>query len=128
MVLEHLMERGVLTEDQWGFSQGKYTVTALLSSFHSILKMLESGADVSLVFFDLHKAFDNVPHLSLLQKLHEFGVNQHILHCVTCYLSDRKQYVVMNGVSSENIPVISAVRTKFNLLLYDECSLYIMYG
>ena len=53
----------MLTKDQWGFTPGKSTVTALLSSFYDILQLLESGADVSLVFFDLCKAFDSVPHL-----------------------------------------------------------------
>ena len=58
----------MLTKDQWGFTPGKSTVTALLSSFYDILQLLESGADVSFVFFDLRKAFDSVHHLPLLQK------------------------------------------------------------
>ena len=52
---------------QCGFTPGKSTVTALLLTFHDIFQLLESGADVSLVFFDLRKAFDTVPHLPLLQ-------------------------------------------------------------
>ncbi len=82
--------------DQWGCTPGKSTATALLSSFHVILQLLESGADVSLVFFDLRKTFDSVPHLPLLQKLSNCGLNQHILQWITCYLSDRKQYVVVD--------------------------------
>ena len=84
-------------------------MTALLSSFHDIFQLLESGADVSLVFFDLRKAFDSVPHLPLLQKLRDCGLNQHILQWITCYLSGREQYVVVNGASSRTIPVISGV-------------------
>ena len=51
VVLEHLIEREILTENQWRFTPGKSTVTALLSSFHNIFELLESGTDVSLVFF-----------------------------------------------------------------------------
>ena len=81
----------------------------LFSFFHSILKLIDAGADVSLVFFDLRNVFDSVAHLPLLQKLYEFGLNQHVLQWVICYLSDRKQYVVVNGVSSATTTVISGV-------------------
>ena len=47
-----------------------------LSCLHNILHLMKNGFGVSLVFFDLRKAFDIVPHLPLLQKL---GLNQHIL-------------------------------------------------
>jgi len=84
VVLAHLMEKDTLAGAQWGFTQGN--VTALLSTFHDIFQLLESGADVSLVFFDLRKAFDTVPHLPLLQKLSDCGLDQHILQWITCYL------------------------------------------
>jgi len=60
---------------------------------------LESGYDVSLIFFDLKKAFDSVPHLPLLNKLKEIRVNQHILQWIASYLYERKQNVV-DGASS----------------------------
>ena len=63
IVFEHLAERKLLSVDQWGFCPGKSTVTALTSTFHNVFQLLEAGFDVSLVFFDLHKAFDSVPHL-----------------------------------------------------------------
>ena len=62
--------------------EGLPYVTALLSSFHDIFQLFESRADVSLVFFDLRKAFDSVPHLFLLQKLRDCGLNQHILQWI----------------------------------------------
>ena len=83
--------------------------TALLSSFHDILQLLEPGANVSLVFFNLRKAFDSVLHLPLLQKLSDCGLNQHILQWITCYLSDREQYLVVGGTSSETAPLICGV-------------------
>ena len=99
----------MLTKDQWGFTPGKSTVTALLSSFYDILQLLESGADVSFVFFDLRKAFDIVHHLPLLQKLSDCGLDQHILQWITCYLHGREQYVVVDGASSKTTPVVSGV-------------------
>ena len=62
-------------EDQWELT----TVVVLLSTFHDMFQLLESGVDVSLVFFDLCKAFDNILQLPLLQKLSDCGLDQHIL-------------------------------------------------
>ena len=50
VMLEHLIKQEMLTGDQWGFTSEKSTVTAFLSTFYDILQLLESGANVALVF------------------------------------------------------------------------------
>ena len=82
--------------------------TALTSTFHNVFQLLEAGFDVSLVFFDLRKAFDTVPHLPLLQKLKDTDLNQHILQWILSYLCNRQQYIVI-GASSSTTPVLSGV-------------------
>ena len=109
IVFEHLAERKLLSVDQWGFCPGKSTVTALTSTFHNVFQLLEAGFDVSLVFFDLRKAFDSVPHLPLLQKLKDTDLNQHILQWISSYLCNRQQYIVIEGASSSTTPVLSGV-------------------
>ena len=109
LVFEHLTERNLLSGAQWGFTPGKSTVTALLLTLHDILQLLEAGFDVSLVFFEIRKAFDSVPHLPLLQKLRDIGLNQHILQWIASYLTNRQQYVVVGGASSESTPVLSGI-------------------
>ena len=47
--------------------------------------------------FDIQKAFDSVPHLPLLQKLEQIGINPYILGSVQSYLTERKQFVVVEG-------------------------------
>ena len=59
------------------YSRKIYCYSSLLSTFQDIFQLLESGADVSLVFFDLRKAFDTIPQLLLLQKLSDCGLDQH---------------------------------------------------
>ena len=88
---------------------GKSTVTVLLSTLHDILQLLEAGFDISLVFFYLRIAFDSVPHLPLLQKLRDIGLNQHILQWIASYLTNRQQYVVVGCTSSESTPMFSGV-------------------
>ena len=50
-----------------------------------------------------------VPHSILLQKLRSYNVNQHILRWLAHYLSNRSQYVCVNGASSNTLPVSSGV-------------------
>ena len=109
IVFEHLADQEFLSAAQWGFCPGKSTVTALVSTFHNILQLMENGFDVSLVFFDLRKAFDSVPHLPLLYKLKDIGLNQHILQWFASYLCNRQQYVVVDGASSDTTSVLSGV-------------------
>jgi len=54
--------RNPISEKQWGFSQGISTVGALLTAVDNWRQSLEAKMDVCVVFFDLKKAFDSVPH------------------------------------------------------------------
>ena len=98
-----------LSQHQWGFTAGRLTTTALLSFTHNCQTALDSGDEVCSVFFDLCKAFDKVPHLPLLQKLADLQVNTCILRWIGSYLLERSQAVVLGGVHSSPLHVISVV-------------------
>ena len=53
------------------------------------------------MFCDVSKAFDRVWHKGLLFKLNSVGINGTLLQWFTDYLKDRKQRVVLPGVSSD---------------------------
>ena len=79
--------------------------TGLLSR-HNLLNF---NKQVAVVFFDIHKAFDSVPHHLLINSLIDFGVSGCLLMWFKSYFSDRKQRVVLDGESSALIPVTSGV-------------------
>ena len=53
----------------------------------------------------IRKAFDTVNHKILLTKLEHYGVRGNMLNWFQSYLSNRKQYVSMNGESSESFGI-----------------------
>ena len=73
---------------------------------NDVLDSLDKGQETISVFFDLSKAFDSVPHAPLLQKLLDIQINPFILYN---YLSQRKQFVVVNGSQSSELDVTSGV-------------------
>ena len=109
LVWQYLEDKKLISDNQWGFCPGKSTTTALLSTFHEVIQILEQGSDVALIFFDLRKAFDSVPHALLLQHLKDIELDSHIVQWISSYLSGRKQYVVVEGTSSDSVSVVSGV-------------------
>ena len=100
-LLKHLQEHSPISDNQWGFCKGKSTTGALLSAVESWHKLLESGTDVCAVFFDLKKAFDSVPHKALMEKLATIGIDLYMLKWFSNYLSNRTQFVDVNGLMTK---------------------------
>ena len=71
--------------------------------------MLESGDCVDVAYLDFRKAFDLVSHKHLLLKLQKHGINGQVWNWVKAFLENRKQKVVIRGVESDNLDVLSGV-------------------
>ena len=84
-------------------------VTALLSTLTTWLTDLDAGEKICAVFFDHCKAFDPVPHLTLLEKLISLNLDPHIICWIANYLTGRSQKVVVDGEASSAAPVLSRV-------------------
>ena len=66
LIVEHLEDNYPLFNCQWGFWQGRSTVSALLSTTHEWLQQLEYRHDICAIFLDYKKAFNSVPHAPLI--------------------------------------------------------------
>ena len=99
----------ILSNCQHGFRPGSSTQEALLLATNDWHNLLSFNKQVAVVFFDIHKAFDSVPHHLLINSLMDFGVSGPLLTWFKSYLSNRRQRVVMDGESSALLPVTSGV-------------------
>ena len=64
---------------------------------------------MDMLILDFSKAFDIVPHQCLLYKMLHTTVSQATLQWVSAWLTKRQQRVCVDGESSRNNPVRSAV-------------------
>ena len=63
----------------------------------------------NMILLDFSKAFDSVDHNMLIHKLHKLDFSGKLLLCISDYLKDRCQRVVLDGVSSQFVLVTSGV-------------------
>ena len=91
-----LEDNNIVYLNQYGFRKNNSTVYALVQTTELIKASIDRGKFSCGIFRDLRKAFDAVNHKILLTKL-EHGVRGNMLHWFQSYLSNRKQFVSING-------------------------------
>ena len=95
-----------LTEWHHGYVKGGSCVTQLILTIITGQLLLMMGVKWTLPF---SKAFDRVSHSVLLKRLCSFGVSGRLLRWCESYLTDRRQRVLIDGVSSSWSDVCSGV-------------------
>ena len=58
---------------------------------------------------DFSAAFDRVNHQGILYKLSSVGIGGSVLYVLTQFLSNRSQYVLVDGCCSKLVNVVSGV-------------------
>ena len=104
-----LEEHHILFKNQFGFKKKCSTIHSLIEITEKIKESIDDGKYGCGIFIDLKKAFDTVNHKILLLKLEHYGVRGELLKWFESYLTDRKQYVFYNGISSEVLKITCGV-------------------
>ena len=76
-----------------------------LDLVENLMKSKDKNEVSCALFLDLSKAFDTVDRTILLKKLEHYGVRGPALNLLQNYLTNRKQYTMVNGKKSHELPI-----------------------
>ena len=94
---------------QYGFREKHSTELASLELSDRVIQYLDKGETPISIFLDLPKAFDTLDHSILFIKLAYYGIRNSALDLLESYLSDRKQYVLLDTTQSADVNILTGV-------------------
>ena len=108
-LVDHLEGHGLFNDGQHGFRRNRSCLTQLLNHYDNILRDLNDGFEVDVVYLDMEKAFDKVDIKILLAKLERYGIRGKLHRWIKDFLTGRIQTVAVDGVQSRPEFVVSGV-------------------
>ena len=105
----YLESRNILYPLQFGFRQKCSTNHALIQITESIRNSIDNNEFGCGIFNYLKKSFDTVNHCILLSKLNHYGVRGKAYDWFQSYLSNREQFVCINGQNSDSLSITRGV-------------------
>ena len=94
---------------QQGVLRGRSTVTQLVQVNHEVINAFAEGKEIDVVYLDFAKAFDKVPHSTVINKLSRFCISGQLRQWFQSYLSNGSQRVAPQGTFFNLLQLTSEV-------------------
>ena len=101
--VEYSEKDDIIADSQHGFRNERSCLAKLLDFFNDVLKMFNNIRIVDIIYLDIQKAFDRIPHKRFISKVKAHGITGNLCKWVENWLTDRKQRVVFNGKVSDSM-------------------------
>ena len=99
-MIKYLQANNLLSSSQHGFLPHRSCLSSLLMFLETLTHNLDQKIPINTVYIDFSKAFDSISHRRLLIKLKAFGITGALFSWIECFLTKRRQRVVVHGESS----------------------------
>ncbi|MFK7748837.1 MAG: reverse transcriptase domain-containing protein [Kordia sp.] len=102
-IYKHMEAHNLFPQRQYGFRKGLSTSHAISDLYHEMEKMAARKEKFALILIDFSKAFDLIDHGILYRKLKRLKFGNKTIKLIKSYLTNRKQFVQVNGKNSTTI-------------------------
>jgi len=108
-IMVHVEKHNILYPLQHNFGQKRSCETQLLEMMNNVANNMQHGVQTDVCVLDFSKAIDKVGHRWLVEKLRRYSTDGDTNTLIQNFLSNRTQSVLVEGVSSGEVPVVSGV-------------------
>ena len=108
-LINYFEKQKILFQFQIGFRKEHSTAEAITEITNTLRKAIDNNLYTCGVFVEFSKPFDTVNHKILLGKLEAYGIRGIPLNWFQSYLLNRKQFVELDGIKSQNQTILCGI-------------------